>query len=293
MKNIAFLGLGAMGKRMVKNLVAAEYRVTVWNRSAEAADELVKIGAQLAPSPKAAAEDADYVISMVRDDQASRHIWLDKNAGALANIASNTIAIESSTLSLRWTKELAKNFRNRGISFLDAPVVGSRPQAEAAQLIYLVGGDESILERARPVLDTLGSIIQHTGITGSGMAVKLAVNTLFSVQLATLAELMAYLRSAEVDLKIAIETIGALPVCSPAAHIAANAMLTENFAPMFPIELVVKDLDCIAESIETPSARLPLATTARDIFALAIGRGYGKDNITGVTQIYSEPPSDQ
>jgi 3-hydroxyisobutyrate dehydrogenase-like beta-hydroxyacid dehydrogenase len=112
-------------------------------------------GAQVAKSPRTAAEGASFVISIVRDDQASRRVWLAEADGALAGMASSAIGIESSTLSVQWIRELAQKFAERGIAFLDAPVVGSRPQAEAAQLIHLVGGDTSALERVRPVLSRI------------------------------------------------------------------------------------------------------------------------------------------
>ena len=132
MNKIAFLGLGAMGLRMAANLVNAGHSVTVWNRDPAKAAPRAALGAGIAGTPKAAAGGAEIVIAMVRDDEASRRVWLDPETGALGWLGRHAIAVESSTLSVGWVKALAAAAGERGISFLDAPVVGSRPQAEAA-----------------------------------------------------------------------------------------------------------------------------------------------------------------
>lgn len=136
MSKVGFLGLGAMGSRMAANLLKAGHTVTVWNRSPEAAEALVASGARRASSPKEAAEGGDFVFAMVRDDKASQNVWLDATNGALAGMRSGAVAIESSTLTPEWIRELSQHFRAKGISLLDAPVSGSRPQAETAQLVY-------------------------------------------------------------------------------------------------------------------------------------------------------------
>ncbi|MCP1659423.1 NAD(P)-dependent oxidoreductase [Neisseria perflava] len=135
MTKIAFLGLGAMGSRMALNLVKAGYALTVWNRTASACDELVAAGAKAASTPREAVQGAEFVISMVRDDEASRQVWLDDKTGALAALAKNAVAVESSTLTPDWIHELSTAMQIHGTAFLEAPVSGSRPQAAQGQLI--------------------------------------------------------------------------------------------------------------------------------------------------------------
>jgi 3-hydroxyisobutyrate dehydrogenase-like beta-hydroxyacid dehydrogenase len=184
-QKIAILGCGAMGSRMVQNLLNADYQVVVYNRTAAKIQSLIDGGALYAATPKAAAEQADIVISMVTDDDVSRRIWLDPETGALLGLNKDRIAIESSTLTIGWTRELASTIEQRGAMFLDAPVVGSRPQVEAGKLIYLVGGKAEILEQVQAILSSAGAaVIHHIGTIGQGMAMKLAVNTLFGVQVA-------------------------------------------------------------------------------------------------------------
>ncbi|MBC8121476.1 MAG: NAD(P)-dependent oxidoreductase, partial [Gemmatimonadaceae bacterium] len=219
-------------------------------------------------------------------DEASRQVWLSPDTGALNGMAGSAVAIESSTVTVTWVRELAEQCRTYGITFLDAPVAGSRPQAEAAQLIYLVGGDAGVVAKAEPILRAMGSAVHHAGPAGSGAAVKLAVNALLAVQVATMAELLGLMQCNGIDGARALEIVSSTPVCSPAARAAASAMLTRNFAPMFPIELVEKDLGYVLDAAEVSGARVPVTQAARHVYAEAIEQGHGADQMTGVSQLY-------
>lgn len=286
MANVTVLGMGAMGSRMAAALLKAGHEVTVWNRTPDKTAPLVAAGATAATSPRTAVAHADFAISMVRDNEASRQVWLDQNTGALAGLRNGAIAIESATVTIAWTRELYDVCRAHGITFLDAPVAGSRPQAEAAQLIYFVGGDAAVVAQAEPILKAMGSTVHHAGPVGSGAAVKLVANALLAVQVAAMGELMGLMRHGGMDAAKVFEIVSATPVCSPAAKLAANAMLARNFAPMFPIELVEKDLNYVLGAAKENNSRTPIAQATADVFAEAIGRDYSADNITGVAQLY-------
>lgn len=286
-QKITILGLGAMGSRVAANLLKAGYAVTVWNRSTKATEALAVQGAIVAPTPKVAAKDADIVISMVADTDASRSIWLDRETGAIEGLGKNAIAIESGTLTVGYIRELAAEIDNRGVAFLDAPVVGSRPQAQTGNLIYLVGGKAEILKQAENVLLTAGGAkIHHVGDIGEGIAMKLAVNMLFGIQVAALAEIIGMLTKNGLELEKAIQCLGELPVISPAAKNAANLILMGNHAPLFPINLVEKDFRYVVETAENVNAPTPVSTAIRQIYADAIALGYGGDNITGIAQLF-------
>ncbi len=288
MAKITVLGMGAMGSRMAMSLIKAGHQVTVWNRSSSKADLIVDAGAKFMGTPRAAVEEAEFVISMVRDDRASKQVWLASDTGALAGLPKNAIAIESSTLTLTWLKELAGQFQAHRISFLDAPVAGTRPQAEAAQLIYFVGGDVATLTKAKPILETMGKVIHHVGPIGSGMAVKLGVNSLFAIQVSALGELIGLMRESGLDTAKAVKILASTPVCSPAAKIAAEAMIAGKFAPLFPIELVEKDLTYALKTAQACDVTLPLVQATQQICAEAINQGYGQNNITGIARLYAD-----
>ena len=142
---------------------------------------------------EAAAAGADVVFTMVTDDAAARQVWLDEAAGALHGLKPGAIAIESSTVTPAFVRELAARVAAREARFLDAPVAGSRPQAEAGQLVFMVGGEAGTIAAARPLLEVLGARVIPVGTAGQGAVLKLAVNTLFAAQLASLAELLGFL----------------------------------------------------------------------------------------------------
>lgn len=286
MTKIAFLGLGAMGARMAANLIDDGHAVTVWNRSEGAASALVVRGARRTETPRAAAADAEIVFAMVRDDAASKAVWLDSDTGALGGMAPGSLAVDCSTVSIEHAAGLAKAMATAGHDFVDAPLAGSRPQAEARALIFFAGGSDDAVARARPVLETLGSAVHHAGASGAGAAVKLMVNTLFGAELAVMAELIGFARQAGLDPARAVEIIGATPVCAPGAKMAAGAMLAGNFAPAFPIDLVVKDFGLVDASARGVAADMPIADATGAVYRRAAAEGFAADNITGVARLY-------
>jgi 3-hydroxyisobutyrate dehydrogenase len=283
---IAFLGLGAMGVRMAANLLAAGHDITVWNRSPGTAVPLLERGASGAASPRDAATGADTVIAMLRDDEASRAVWLDPADGAFRGMARHAMAIECSTLTPEHIARLAEDGAVRGIRMVDAPLAGSRPQAEARQLVFMAGGAAEDVARATPLLLAMGSAVHHAGPSGSGAAVKLALNALFGIQVAAVAEVIGSLRRAGVDAATAVDIMGSTAVASPAAKGAAAAMLAGNFAPQFPIALAEKDFGYFAALATRSGSATPLANAARGVLQMAIGRGGAGDNITGVMRLY-------
>lgn len=287
MSKIAILGLGAMGSRMARSLIQKGHDVVVYNRTAERVTPLVAEGARSAGTPREAAEGADVVIGMVTDDRASAALWLDERTGAASALGADTIAIESSTLTPGWVHELAGVVAARGAAFLDAPVVGSRPQAEAAALIYLVGGPLDALERARGILAAMGSAIHHVGPVGAGTVMKLAVNGLFGIQVAALAEMLGMVERAGLDRARVVELLGSMPVTSPALKGIGGLMAARAFAPMFPIDLVEKDFGYIVATAQRLGAATPTAAAVRAVYAQAQQQGHGSDNIAAVAQMFA------
>jgi 3-hydroxyisobutyrate dehydrogenase len=282
MTSIAFLGLGAMGSRMAANLARAGHALTVWNRDSAKAAPLAAMGARVAATPGEAAAAGAVVIAMLRDDEASRRVWLG-DGGTLAAMRPGAIAVECSTLSLAWVRELAGAARARGTSLLDAPVAGSLPQAEAGQLIFLAGGDAGALAQAEPILRGTGAAVHHAGGSGMGAAVKLAVNALLGIQVAAMAEIIGLLVQAGADPARAIEIIGSTPAASPSAKGAAAMMLAPPVTPLFTVDLVEKDFGYIAAAAGKGA---PVAAAARAAMQAASARGLGGANLTSLVELY-------
>ena len=286
--SIAFLGLGPMGQRMCAHLCRAGYKVTIWNRSAhvDRIETLVALGAQFADSPSQAVAQTDVVISMLRDDEASRTVWLDPQHGALAAMPKHAVAVECSTLSLAWVESLAAAMIARGVAFVAAPAVGSRPQAEAAQLLFLAGGSDEVIDSLEPVLLHMGKQVLHVGSVNASAATKLLINTLFAGQVALIAELLGMAQSMQLDKAEILAAMAATPVLSPAANGAAQAMLTQQFTPMFPVELVRKDMDYLLQSAASPATQLPMTQSIAKILQRAAEQGWAEQNLTVMAQLY-------
>jgi 3-hydroxyisobutyrate dehydrogenase len=174
----------------------------------------------------------------------------------------------------------------RALPLLEAPVVGSTPQAEAAQLIYLVGGDAETFTRAEAVLKTMGSTIHHVGALGSGALAKLATNTLLGIQVTVLAELIGMLKRSDANVARVLEVVATTPVWSMAAGRVSGLMQAGNFAPQFPIDLIEKDFGYTLQAAGSDSAA-PTIAAARSVFRTAMERGFGQDNMTGVVKLFT------
>jgi 3-hydroxyisobutyrate dehydrogenase len=285
MASVAILGLGAMGSRMAMRLIKHGHQVTVWNRTPAAAEPLVAAGASFASTPKEAANQASIIISMVRDDAASASVWLDPKDGAVNGMQEGAIAIESSTVSHDWISQLGAAISASGFSLLDAPVSGSRPQADAGELAFLVGGEAEILQCARPTLMSLGTSVDHVGPLGSGVLVKLATNALLGVQVAAIGELFGLLNAHGVDLNMAFDAIGSTSVASVAMQRSAASMLAANFAPQFPVELITKDFGYAIKAAGSAAA-VPTIAAAGHVFDTAMFKGFGEKNMTSVVELF-------
>jgi 3-hydroxyisobutyrate dehydrogenase len=287
MQHIAFLGLGAMGVRMATHLVKAGYPVTVWNRDPAKAAPLLQQGAMLAATPRAAVESAAVVISMVTDDTAARSVWLDAQTGAVGALQANAIAIECSTVTPVWVRQLAESVQSRGAQLLDAPVVGSRPQAEAAQLVLMVGAEGHALEQVRPVLNTMAAKVLHVGRVGQGAVLKLAINALFAAQLHSVAELLGFLARNGYAPDHAANLMGEFPVVAAPIAGAAKMMAAGNTTPLFTIDLIEKDLGYLLETARASGAELPGAGVARAAFQRAQQLGLGSANVSGLAVVFA------
>src|SRR3954470_19938049 len=229
MPRIAFIGLGRMGHGMAGRYLDAGFTVTLWNRSKAKAEDLIARGAQWATSPEDAAIDADAVVTMVADDEASRAVWL-RPKGAAKTAKAGTIAIECSTVSYDHALYLARELRGRGLVYIDCPVTGLPDAAAGGKLTLLVGADPADLEKAQPYLVPLSSTIRHFGAVGSGTVYKLINNLMGAIQIAGLAEGLAIAEQAGLDMKLVLEAIETGVAASPQVIRHSRRMAARDFA---------------------------------------------------------------
>ena len=281
---VALLGLGLMGAGMARRLLGAGFPLAVYNRTARKADALAAEGARKATSPREAAVGAEIVVSMVADDAASRGVWLGDD-GALSGASRGAVLIESSTVTLDWVAELAAAAAARGCELLDAPVTGSRAQAEAGELRFLVGGPAAALERARPALVAMGHAIVHVGPTGHGAVLKLLNNFLCGVQAAALAEAVSLIERSGVDERTAFDVLANGAPGSPLVKTFLARMGARDYTPSFHLSLMAKDLAYAERLAERQGAPLPSAAAARAAFERAAAAGLGDEDASAVIEV--------
>jgi 3-hydroxyisobutyrate dehydrogenase len=282
-QQIAFFGLGLMGSGMARRLLGAGFPLTVFNRNRDKATAFAKDGARIAESSCDAAAAADAIVSMVADDNASRAMWLGEN-GALAGVKPGAVLIESSTITPGWVSELAESARARGCELIDAPVTGSKNQAAAGELNFIVGGSVSALEKARPVLSVMSRSITHLGATGSGALLKLLNNFLCGVQAASYAEAMVLIERSGLDRAKALEILLGGAPGSGLGKTVTPRMAARDYTPNFLLKLMAKDLGYAMKEGERHSVPMKTAACALDIFKGAIAGGDGEKDFSAVIE---------
>ena len=218
-----------MGHGMAGRYLDEGSTVSVWNRSKAKAKDLMARGARWAASPEDAAIDADAVVTMVADDEASRAVWLSKD-GAAATMKAGTIALECSTVSYQHALDRSRELRGRGLIYIDSPVTGLPDAASAGKLTLLVGADAADLEKARPFLLPLSTTIRHFGVVGSGTVYKLINNLMGAIQIAGIAEGLAIAERAGLDMKLVLEAIETGVAASPQVIGHSGRMVARNFS---------------------------------------------------------------
>ncbi|MCC8967046.1 NAD(P)-dependent oxidoreductase [Bradyrhizobium sp. Pear76] len=262
MPRVAFIGLGRMGHGMAGRYLDAGFTVAVWNRSKAKAEDLIARGALWATSPEDAAIDADAVMTMVADDEASRAVWLTRD-GAAATMKAGTLAIECSTVSYQHTLDMARELQSRGLIYIDCPVTGLPEAAAAGKLTLLVGAAAADLDKARPFLAPIGSTIRHFGAVGTGTVFKLINNLIGAVQIASLAEGVAIAEQAGLDMQLVAEALATGAVASPQVIRHSKRMIDRNFSgASFTAALRHKDADYAVRLAETLLPGVPVSRAA-------------------------------
>jgi 3-hydroxyisobutyrate dehydrogenase len=266
MTRVAFIGLGRMGHGMAGRYLEAGFKVAVWNRSEVKAEDLIARGAQWATSPEDAAIDADAVVTMIADDEASRAVWLARD-GAAANMKAGTLAIECSTVSYRHALDMARELRGRGLVYIDCPVTGLPEAAAAGKLTLLVGADAADLDKARPYLAPLSTTIRHFGAVGTGTVYKLINNLMGAVQIASLAEGIAIAEQAGLDMKLVAEAMATGAVASPQVIRHSKRMVERDFSgASFTAALRRKDAAYAVTLAETLLPGVPVGRAALAVY---------------------------
>jgi 3-hydroxyisobutyrate dehydrogenase len=289
MAHVAFIGLGRMGHGMAGRYLDNGFTVAVWNRSKSKADDLIARGARWASSPADAANGADAIVTMVADDEASRAVWLGKDAAA-STAKAGTLAIECSTVSYSHALELARELRERRLVYIDSPVTGLPDAAASGKLTLLVGAEPADLENARPYLVPLSTTIRHFGAVGTGTVYKLINNLMGAIQIAGIAEGLAIAEQAGLDMRLVLEAVETGVAASPQVLRHSKRMAARNFAgATFTAALRHKDAAYAVALAESLLSDVPLMGRAA-VQSYARAKAYAPDDDEGkMIEIVSRP----
>ncbi len=271
---LGFVGLGAMGSRMARRLLAAGHSVVGYNRTADRARALVDAGLQPAKSPREVAERAEVIFSMVADNAALRAVALGED-GIVAGLRPGAVYVESSTVSPAVTREIGAAVAARGASMLDAPVSGSTITVEQGQASFQVGGDPAALDRVRSYLSAIGSGgITHVGPLGLAKTMKVATNLGLAVQMLAFSEAVLLAEKSGIARETAVEALLKSVIASPMVKyrgpFVVGGMAREAW---FPVPMIQKDLQLALD--QGRAVGVPLPTTALTQEWLTMARGLG------------------
>jgi 3-hydroxyisobutyrate dehydrogenase-like beta-hydroxyacid dehydrogenase len=266
---VGFLGLGIMGHAMATNLAKAGHEVTVWNRTP---GKLVE-GAAVAPTPAAAAQGAEVVWICVSDTSAVESVLFGSD-GVEQSLAPGMIIADSSTISPSATVKFAARVKEKGASYVDAPMTGSKIGAANGTLIFMVGGDSAVLDRLGPLFAAMGKKIFRMGETGKGQATKLSMNLQIALIFEGFAEALTLATKLGVDTKQLVSLIEATMVRSGVVEYKAPFILSRDFTPNFPLRLMHKDILLALEAAKEVRVKLPGLETVEEVYEMATEDGH-------------------
>jgi 3-hydroxyisobutyrate dehydrogenase len=283
--SVGFVGLGIMGSRQAANLAKAGYELTVFNRTRERADAWVaEHGGTVADSPREVAENSDIVITMVVDGDQVRQMILGEG-GALEGARERTLFVDMSTIAPATARELAETLSSQGHAFVDAPVTGSSPKAEAGTLTIMVGGADEDVERARPLFEVMGEKIVHAGASGQGQAVKVLSQGVTAVNCATLAQAITVGRQIGLDLDALLEVMTGGSSDSTMRELKGRPMVDHDIPVLFKLEHMLKDVVLCLEESRGAGASFPFAGLAGELYSAGVGRGLGQQDFAAVLDV--------
>jgi 3-hydroxyisobutyrate dehydrogenase-like beta-hydroxyacid dehydrogenase len=265
---VAFLGLGIMGQPMAANLVKAGHDVTVWNRTAGKQVE----GARSADSPADAARDREVIWMCVSDTKAVEQVLFGPN-GAEQSLTAGMVIADSSTISPSATRQFAQRVRGRGVDWVDAPMTGSKIGAASRALIFMVGGDQPVVDKLTPLFEAMGKQVFRMGETGKGQAAKLVMNLQIALIYEGFAEALTLATKLGVDARTLIPLVQATMVRSGVVDYKAPFILRRDFTPNFPLRLMHKDIRLALDAARESRIKLPGLEAVEEVYDLASEEG--------------------
>jgi 3-hydroxyisobutyrate dehydrogenase-like beta-hydroxyacid dehydrogenase len=285
--NVGFVGLGAMGRLIVRRLLDAGHRVTGWNRSRAKADELIEAGMRWAATPCAVAKESDIIFSIVTDATAVRAVALGPE-GVLAGLAQGGIFIDMSTISPDASRAVADEFAKAGAIMLDAPISGSPVTVRQGNASIMVGGDAAAFERVKPVLLAIGPKVTRIGANGLACQMKIAVNLLLMVEVIAFGEAIALAEKGGVAREVAVDAVLKSVAASPVLGYRGPFILEGKMpeVPLADVTLQQKDMLLALALARELGSPVPLAAAANEMMNACRGLGIDHKDFVTAHEVY-------
>lgn len=287
MKKLTYLGLGIMGKGMAANLLKAGYPLTVWSRTPERCAPLVKQGASQASTPAEAVAHADVILYCLSDDAAVDDLVFGQG-GLMAAVKAGQIVVDLTTIHPDTTRKEAAAYAEKGVRFLDAPVFGSKNEAAQGGLWIVVGGDKTLYEEVKPILEVLSETTHYMGGTAMGTSMKLVGNLVVAAQLEALGEAMTLATKAGLDPEDVLGVLHVTDFKSPIFDGVGQALVKRDFSTHFALKLMLKDANLIARFAQDLNVPIPAAAATREVIKAAINKGWGEENASAFIRVLEE-----
>ncbi len=284
---IAFIGMGTMGAPMAMNVLKGGYEVVVYNRDHFKEEAVAEKGALRAKTPATAAQDADIVITCVSDTPDVEAV-LTGTDGVLEGAREGCLVIDMSTISPSATRRMAKRLAEKKVRMIDAPVSGGSEGAQLGTLAIMVGGDDADVERARPVLETMGETITHVGPIGAGQVTKAINQVVIAATYLGVAEGVTLGMKAGLDMEKVIQAIAGGAAGSWVLNNRANFMVKNDYPLGFRVRLHAKDLKIALDTSRELGVTLPVAGIVEQLESGLIGRGYGDEDVSAMARAIRE-----
>lgn len=283
---IGFIGLGIMGKPMAKNILKAGYDLTVNNRSQPAVAELVAAGAKHAENLEIGAT-CDVVFTMLPNSPQVRSVVLGEGGLAQA-MRPGSVLIDSSSINPLASKEIAAALSAKGVEMLDAPVSGGEPGAINGTLSFMVGGKQSVFERCKPLLETMGASMVLCGDVGAGNTTKLANQVVVACNIQAVAEALTLAQMAGVDPHLVFESIKGGLAGSAVMNAKGPMMMEGNDKPGFKIDLHIKDLNNALDCAHSVGAPLPMTASVQELLQWLHNNNCGQCDHSAIAKYYEQ-----
>ena len=284
MERVGFIGLGTMGAAMASHVARAGYPLTVWNRTPGRAASLVTAGASQAETPAALAAESDVIVVCVSDSPDVEEVLFGR-AGAAEGVRDGGLVVDCSTVAPSTARSAAERLAGRGVGFVDAPVSGGSEGAQKATLTIFCGGDPADVERARPVLATMGRTITHVGPVGAGQAVKAVNQVILAGTYLGVAEGIVLALKAGLDVAQVVEALGGGAAQSWVLANRSGRMIDNDYPLGFKVSLHLKDLGIALDMARELGADLPIAALCADIERELVAGGHAGEDMSAVARV--------